>query len=101
MGGKEENIKVGPRVLVTGGKQSGMINENGEFLKETGGRRGGQKGTAGRRNDQFCFVYAEFQAIAKEPNEDVLEAAGSGRLEGVMYILGSQQCLDPWPQFIK
>lgn len=59
-------------------KKSGMINENGEFLKEVGGRQGGQKGTTGRRNDQFCFVYAEFQVIAKEPNGDVLEAAGSG-----------------------
>lgn len=39
---------------------------------------GGGYGERGRRDDQFCFVYAEFQVIAKEPNGDVLEAAGSG-----------------------
>lgn len=69
---------MGPRVLETEEKKSGMVNENGEFLQEMGGRRGGQKCATGRRNDHFCFVYAEFQVIAKEPNGDVPEAAGSG-----------------------
>lgn len=36
-------------------KQSGMINENGEFLKDMGGKQGRQKGTAGRRSDQLCL----------------------------------------------